>query len=129
MNTLRKLALIPVLALSLVAATCDEQARGIAVQTCKALDTIYAHYDGVAASGAIPARYMNHVAAARVQTDKVCASPSTVTTVTLLRIAGEAYLALRAALQAGQGQGDPDWDATQGLQKLEALRRMIERAR
>lgn len=123
----RKAAILLALAVPLVAASCDEKLQSVAVKTCNALDVIYDHYDSLAASGAIPASYMNRVELARKQTDKGCANPSTLTTVQLTRIAGEAYLALRAALKAGSGEGAEDYDAVKGLEKLETLRSTLQK--
>lgn len=114
-----------VLLITAFAAACTLQSA--AVKACSALSVIYAHYDEVAADGVIPAKYMNNVDRARALTDRACANPQSITTVQLAGLAGEAYLALRAAFRAGQGQGGDD-AASIGLEKLEDLKRSLEGA-
>lgn len=122
------IATVFVAAFILVGATkCNEQLQSVAVTTCGALDEIYAHYDSLVESQAVPVSWQNRVATVRVLTVKGCADPAALTTVKLIRLAGDAYLVLKGALQASQGQGDRDWDAVKGLEKLEALRVRLER--
>lgn len=123
LRLLKYTGLLVAITLPLMAATkCNETIASIAVKTCSALDVIYQHYDQVKADGVIPVRYSSRVDAIRTQTDKACVNPAGVNTIVLAGLAGEAYIALRAAFKAGEGQGDADYEATQGLNKLEDLK-------
>lgn len=127
MNLWKKSLTILALSLPLIAAKCDEQLSAIAVKTCAALDTIYSHYDQVKADGVIPVRYTSRVDAVRVQTDKLCANPAGVNTIVLAGVAGEAYIALRAAFRAGAGEGSDDYHVANGLEKLENLKVYLQK--
>lgn len=127
MNLWKTTATLIALSLPLMAAKCDEQLSAIAVKTCSALDTIYAHYDEVKADGVIPVRYTSRVDAVRVQTNKLCANPAGVNTIVLAGVAGEAYIALRAAFRSGAGEGSDDYHVANGLEKLENLKVYLQR--
>lgn len=125
MNFLKYTATVVALSLPLMAAKCE--LGSYAVKVCSALDSIYAHYDEVKADGVIPVRYTRPVDALRSKTDKACANPSSVSSITLAGLAGETYIALKAALKAGEGEGDADYEATEGLNKLEDLKAYLQK--
>lgn len=129
MRSLKYILLLPVAMIMLVAASCDERVQKVAVATCNGLSVAYAHYDEIKASGILSVRYTAPVDAIRVQTDKACVSPSTLSTVRLAGLAAQAYVALRPAFQAALGQGDRDYDATKGLEIIERLKADIDRLR
>lgn len=113
------------LILPLGAATCQDQLRSTLTQTCDGLDVVYAHYDAVAQVGVVPAVNMKWVETARQQTDRVCASPGTATTVSVTAAAAQAYLALNAAFKASKSKVD----SRLGYTKLQDLKRLLEQAR
>lgn len=125
MNLWKTSAVLIALSLPLMAAKCDLQSAAVA--TCNALDSIYKHYDRIVTS--VPVRYANYVTIVRAETDRACVSPSTMDTLELATIANNAYRALRNAFQASMGQGDADYDASQGLDKLEDLKASLQRLR
>lgn len=123
---LKSFLLLPVAALALIAASCDDR---LAAQTCNSLAEIYLHYDNVKASGVIPVKYTRPVDTGRVYVDQACANPEDLSTAQLAGIAARAYVALRAALEYGQGQGDADYEASVALDKLEILRAKLQKVR
>lgn len=112
------------LTLPLMAAKCDD-ARAILVKTCNTLADTYAHYDAVAASGALSARTQARVAAVRAQTDDICTSPETATTISITAAAARAYVALNAAFR----EGGTLRDAKVGYTQVQNLKVFLEEAR
>lgn len=113
------------LSLPLMGLTCQEQLRSTLTQTCDGLDVAYAHYDAVAATGAIPAANMNKVAIARRQTDRICASPGAATTVSITAAAASAYIALNGAFR----HGGNSTEARLGYSQLKHLKQIADEAR
>ena len=112
------------LSLPLMGATCED-ARALLVKTCNTLADTYAHYDAVAASGVVSKINMARVAAVRAQTDDICASPETATTISITAAAARAYVALNAAFK----QGGTLRDAKVGYSQIIDLRRIADKAR
>lgn len=117
MRAIKLACTLAALAIPLMAATCNS--RDVLVRTCNALNDAYAHYDAVAASEAISAGTMAKVNVVRKQTNDICTSPETATTITLTAAAARAYVALNAAFREG--------GSVRGIRKLEELRAVAKK--
>lgn len=101
---------------------CQDQLRANLVKTCSALADAYAHYDAVVEAGAVSERTKARVAFVRRQTDDLCTSPETATTLTITATAARAYVALNAAFKEGGELSD----ARVGYVKVQNLKKFLE---
>lgn len=101
----------------------DTQVRSVLATMCPSATVAYAHFDAIRAS--VSVNTQNRVELVKAQADRLCASPGSATTITILAAGSEVYLAVRQALREAKASGSAVGYSGH-INKLEGL---LEKAR
>lgn len=126
MTRIKAVLAVPIFGILLMGQACpdgDAQVRSVLGTVCPSVTVAYAHFDAIRA--AVSANTQNRVELVKAQADRLCASPGSATTITILAAGSEVYLAVRQALREAKASGS----AVGYSKDIKGLEGLLDKAR